>query len=291
MAECPVDLTFAYIVISAVGIISNMLLAIAFIKDPLKCFRNSATYLVMNLSFSDLLTCSFYPFLFRGTVIGGLDSYFYTLCFSNASLASIASISIDRFLIVVYPLQYRQWINGKRMLVWLTVIWLAAFVLPIIQLFYDEPIVMYLLSTFAFLNIVLSILMYAVTYSNLKKHSTEIGRQNSTESRAQKIRVIKEKRILKTIILIGSVTFICTVPSLVYFELNDYLNLAYDTLVHKILYGMFTLIFNVNFAVNPIIYILRLGNYRKAFHLVYCSKLQIVIYGHTDTPETQRSDS
>ena len=40
------------------GVISHALLLIAFAKDPLKCFRNSATYIVANLAVSDL-TISF----------------------------------------------------------------------------------------------------------------------------------------------------------------------------------------------------------------------------------------
>ena len=36
------------------GAVSNVLLLVAFIKDPLKCFRNPGTYLVMNLSVSDV---------------------------------------------------------------------------------------------------------------------------------------------------------------------------------------------------------------------------------------------
>ena len=42
-------------IISCIGILANLMLLIAFIKDPLKCFRNSATYLVGNLALSDLL--------------------------------------------------------------------------------------------------------------------------------------------------------------------------------------------------------------------------------------------
>ena len=41
------------------GVVSNGLLLRAFFKDPLKCFKNSATHLVTNLSVSDCLTCLF----------------------------------------------------------------------------------------------------------------------------------------------------------------------------------------------------------------------------------------
>jgi hypothetical protein len=41
------------------GISSHLLLLICLVKDPLKCFRNSATYLITNLAFSDFITCVF----------------------------------------------------------------------------------------------------------------------------------------------------------------------------------------------------------------------------------------
>ena len=44
------------IVVCILGVVSNALLLVAFIKDHLKCFRNSGTYLVMNLSVSDCLS-------------------------------------------------------------------------------------------------------------------------------------------------------------------------------------------------------------------------------------------
>ena len=89
------------IMIGILGVVSNVLLLVAFIKDPLKCFRNSGTYLVMNLSLSDCLTsmfCVFYniiPKTFSYTII-----VFFTFWIAGTSLISIASTSIDRFLMV-----------------------------------------------------------------------------------------------------------------------------------------------------------------------------------------------
>jgi hypothetical protein len=44
-------------VICAFGAISQVFLIVAFIKDPLKCFRNPATYLIVTLAVSDFLAC------------------------------------------------------------------------------------------------------------------------------------------------------------------------------------------------------------------------------------------
>ncbi len=114
------------------------------------------------------------------------------------------------------------------------------------------------------INITLSAVIYAATYHQLKKQSRNIALQNSRESRA----ILKEKKFLKTIILIACVAFLSTVPSMLFFQIYDSLTRWNDILV-KIFIEIFTFIFYTNFAVNPIIYVIRLPNYRKTFYLLY----------------------
>ena len=98
---------FPGIVICTLGVISNVLLLVAFIKDPLKCFRNSGTYLVINLSVSDCLTSLL---CLLSNVIVRISSHLILLYFSHwtcvVSFVSIASISIDRFLMVTSPIKH-----------------------------------------------------------------------------------------------------------------------------------------------------------------------------------------
>ena len=93
------------IVVCVLGVVSNALLLVAFIKDPLKCFRNSGTYLVMNLSVSDFLTCLLCLVL---NIIRRISSHWVLGFFINlmvgVSFASMASISIDRFWMVSSPI-------------------------------------------------------------------------------------------------------------------------------------------------------------------------------------------
>ena len=57
----------------------------------------------------------------------------------SASLISIASISIDRFLIVAHPLKHRYLIKERKVMVlWLSGIWLGSSTLPILRLFYGD---------------------------------------------------------------------------------------------------------------------------------------------------------
>ncbi len=268
---------FAYsdlplITISVLGVALNLLLLVAFLKDPLKCFRNSGTYLVMNLAVFDCLTCLFAPFLFVTDVIPSWQWIFKFLVmwFGNDSFATIASISIDRFLLVAYPIKHRIKMKGKVIILWLAAIWIVSCISPLIRLFYDrkvnERIAVHI---FGVSMIITSAVIYAFTYWKLRKQAKNIALQNSHESRAQEIRLLKEKKFLNAILIIACVAFLCIVPSVVFFQIYDSLTWRKNILIVKTLLKIFKFIFYLNFAVNPIIYVIRLPNYRKTFYLLY----------------------
>ena len=256
--------------IGTFGVISNVLLLVAFIKDPLKCFRNSGTYLVMNLSVSDCITSllcllsQIAPRTFSYPILS-----FFIFWIGGVSLVSITSISIDRFLMVAYPIKHHILVSGKVMILWISGTWIANFAASIFILFPDirDSSVSQVLCTSSVILIILSAVMYASTYYKLKKQSRNLALQSSTERRAQEIRILKEKRFLKTIIIIACVAFVCTLPFLLLFLFYEYQIVAL-TVPYTVCISMFL----SNFAVNPLIYIIRLPNYRKTFYLLYCRR-------------------
>ncbi len=199
---------------------------------------------------------------------------FFAVWFGTVSLVSITSISIDRFLLVAYPIKHHILMRGKVIILWLAALWIMSCILPLIRLFYDHKnnerrITVYIFSV----TIITSVVIYAFTYWKLRKQAKNIALQNSRESRAQQIRILKEKKFLNTILLIACVAFLSTVPSIVFFQIYDSLGWSNDILVVKtIVLKIFTVIFYTNFAVNPIIYVIRLPNYRKTFYLLYCRR-------------------
>ncbi len=270
---------FAYsdlplITVIVLGVALNVLLLVAFLKDPLKCFRNSGTYLVMNLAVSDCLTCLVAPFFHNWDVIPGWQWIFEFLVmwFGTASFVSIASISIDRFLLIAYPIKHHIKMKGKVIILWLAAIWIMSCTFPLIRLFYDrngnERSAVYI---FAAIMIITSAVIYACTYWKLRKQAKNIALQNSRESRAQETRILKEKKFLNTIIIIACVAFLCIVPSMLFFRIINP-NPSYSSsniLVIQIFTKIFLFFFQANFAVNPVIYVIRLPNYRKTFYLLY----------------------
>ena len=259
-------------IVSFLGAVLNVLLLVAFLKDPLKCFRNSGSYLVTNLSVTDCLSCVFglffYPVYssFRNRIL-----VLFVLSIGIASLASITSISIDRSLMIACPIKHRIYMRGKLMALWIASIWIVSFIIPASRIVLarkrDEKLAVY---TFCALLIISSAAFYTYTYYNLKKQSSNaaFNIQNSDETRAQKARILKEKQFLKTIIIIACISFICVVPSMVVFQLYSSLSLSHNV-IYVFAFNAFTCIFYANFAVNPIIYVIRLPNYRKTFYLLY----------------------
>ena len=267
------------IIICILGVDSNILLLVAFIKDPLKCFRNSGTYLVMNLSFSDCLMSSILPFHFEaGNEIDARTVWhwiiqFLVFWFGGVSFLSITSVSIDRFVMVTYPIKHRILMDGKFIFLWLTAIWIVSFVIATFSLIHIDKHGVNIANIASVIVIILSSVMYLSTYYKLKKQSRDLNLQNSTDSRAQEIRILKEKRFLKTIIIIACVSVGCVVPTVI-LHLNRYnfLFLSKDNLTSEVIGTASLLLFYISFAVNPFIYILRLPNYRKTFFMLYCRR-------------------
>ena len=263
------------IIICILGVLSNVLLLIAFIKDPLKCFRNSGTYLVVNLSVSDCLTCLISSVVYiRGRNQNHLILYFPMFWLAGVSFISIASISIDRFLMIAYPIKHRILMKGKVVILWIAAIWILSSVIPIFRLFSDdrvrETVDIIVLNVYPVIVIILSSVMYSSTFYKLKKQSRDIALQNSNDIRAQEIRNLKERRFIQTIIIIACTAFVSVVPSLIFSMV--YNSLGFNSLALEIVGAISIFILCLNFAVNPLIYILRLPNYRKTFYLLFCKK-------------------
>ena len=275
----PTHILLPLLIVTISGVISNVLLLVAFIKNPLKCFRNSGTYLVMNLAVSDFLMSLYYSFIHVELNLSRRLSfppifYLFLNWFKSVSIVSITSISIDRFLMVAYPMKYRILMKGKVMILWIAAIWIMCCVIPLFLALSDvrETSRIQTITVFSVTVVILSSVMYSSTYRKLKKQSRNIALQNSNETRAQEIRILKEKRFLKTIIIIAYVAFACVVPSEVMYLMHVSLGLPVDNLAFIMANRVFHFLYFINFAVNPLIYILRLPNYRKTFYLIYCKR-------------------
>ena len=264
-------------IVCLLGVISNLLLLNVFIKDPLKCFKNSGSYLMINLAVSDFLTCSTAPFYFF--ICGGsCGSYLQfvlkkiTFYFVHLSCLTIVSLSIDRYLLISHPLKHRILLNGKRIVVWIATLWIICICFfskeMIFGMHYEEII----FPLFDIMVIVFSALLYSLTCFALVKQMKNLAalqNHSAPASRAEEKRILKEKKFLKTIIIIACIAFLCILPFRVLYSVSVLKN---NLDRHSVVYIIFNAIFFANFAVNPLVYVVRLSNYRKSFSLLYCKR-------------------
>ena len=154
------------------------MLLIAFFKDPLKCFRNSATYLVGNLAFSDML---YSLIMMTSIAYSSKDAIVQFLIFFSfySSMLTIFSIALDRFLMITYPFKHRILMSGKRMGIWIAFIWLLSAIHPVKKIFMlnegDAPVK----SGMGMILIILTGVLYGKTYFALKKQNKSmVGMKN-----------------------------------------------------------------------------------------------------------------
>ena len=268
----------SYLIISFCGAILHLLLLIGFIKDPQKCFRNSKTYLVANLALADFLVCllSFCHHILSGEYV--LVAYEILLPLTMAvSVLTVALISMDRYLMVAYPIRHRNYVTGKVILLWLLFTWLLAAIYPAKiaispSLEYDHLVA----NISGVIITIVTVIACTLTYNNLKKQSLNLRLQNCTTAvnRAQKTRALQEKKFLNTIIIIATIVVFCIWPASIFGQVLIFKGVSEEsqTSVQKRLLLVLNSMYYLNFSVNPIIYFLRLPNYRKMFLKVYCRK-------------------
>ena len=202
-------------VIGLSGVILHVLLLIAFIKDPLKCFRNSATYLVANLAVSDLIISLCGPYFIWFT---HWTSHIIMSISYGVSLVAIVSIAVDRYVMVIYPFKHHYLMSGKKIIIWITSIWiLTSFSAAVEVLLFPFNVYNFFVSLFLAITFILVTgVLYVLMSIALRRQTRNLVLDDaSCSNRSQATRLLKEKQFVRTILLVACIAFIGIVPYLV----------------------------------------------------------------------------
>jgi hypothetical protein len=148
------------------------------VKDPLKCFRNSATYLVGNLALSDLV--------FSVANLTQIDqelknaSFFFLLYFSfYSSMLTIFSIALDRYLMITYPFRHRILMSKGKISVWIVFVWLLSSIHAIKKALVPSHSDILVRSAIGIMLVILTAILYVKTYVALKQQARSMLRITS----------------------------------------------------------------------------------------------------------------
>ena len=273
-----------YLSISIIAIIANVLLLFVIYKDPLKCFRNSTAFFIANLSIADLLNSLFhfgellvsqttYKSSFClpgrwGTFLAIFGGFVYFLTFP-----SVTVLALERYLSIAHPLWHHVKVTSRLCCTCIAVVWIingvftgmTMYLFNVKGLFIGYPSASYLIT----------IIIYLLACFSIRKQHLSLGidisRSESTK-RIIKLRLKNQNCFLTTIFIINIFLTFGIIPTILGSYFKHSLNGRKLSSGEAVLFYAADILFLINIASNPFLYIWRLPSYKKTFLLTYCRK-------------------
>ncbi|XP_073250268.1 5-hydroxytryptamine receptor 7-like [Porites lutea] len=275
--------------ITIVASLGNFLVILVVFLNPNKDLRSPFNYLVVNLSLADLIVglitaplgIAFHFFEGFGIINRPLRKTMYVSFFISctASLLSLSALALDRYVAITYPLFYRSKLNSVRTFLVSLVVWIIS-----ISLSVSYFVVGHNKFRFIFANTAVAVTFFVLLFTDskifnfLRVQVNEWDNLHSTsEENLAKTRAIKwEKKITKTLVIVLLLFLACYLPSCICIYIINFCAGCHCVFIHWVRDIQLVLVM-ANSVVNPFVYALRLGNFRKAFRSIltcrFCLRL------------------
>ena len=259
-------------------IIGNSILLFTTYKDPRKTLRTPPSFLITNLSASDLLLGLFNVFLvalrdvYRSRLVHMphvfvFKAVMYTVLTSTifVSSYSIIAMSLTCFVAINKPMEYKTIITKRRIKIFIALLWVASVatcVLPVTNISEKTYTLIYL-HTHASLPAILLTVIYVKVFRALARRTRELelGGYNSIASNSLE----RKRNMAVTIIIILSLFFITYMPQYITLHLLYFCESCQASVTfHKIDVALSRFLF-INSAINPFVYAWKVPKYRLAF--------------------------
>ncbi|XP_078366124.1 melanocortin receptor 5-like [Oculina patagonica] len=232
--------------------------------------RKRSTYLIINLTVADLLV---------GAVTGPLYIYHnneekfgltwrrfislaFDLTFPIASQVNLCLISLDRLHATLFPFRHCL----IRKCVYLKIImgsWFITFILASLMaslLLYESEGDSYLWASFGMLTFIILVLSYVIIILNVQKspHSQHFGS------------IYAERKLSVTLLIVTGVSVLTILPWAIYCSIPVDIQ---EDLFNKSsvdIHGVLAVIYFASSVVNPLVYAIRMQEFRKAIRKLVC---------------------
>ena len=263
----------------------NIITIIVFIKN--RNLRRFSTYLVINLAVADMLVggiatrdlfywvgadCNVWK---DNTIDPWEDHVLSTLfaVFPISSLTNIAATSVERLHATLRPFRHRL-INKWVYALIIAVVWVTAGLLSItitvLWVFKGSSYYFYLLNSF----IATCLLVICISYASIiiKVRCGAQPRHHGAASR--------ERKLTMTLLIVTIASLLLYLPYIIFsflVDTTDVISMSNET--HLRLESALLILFYANSLVNPILYAIRMPEYRSAvLSLSFVNKLQFFLF-------------
>lgn len=277
-------------VLSPITITSNVLLLLTISKDPLKCFRTPATYLIIALALVDLATGLLVEPFFVVYRVASYMQWSPTLGEPYNSLRQIAmwcstvllstsflfvlGLVFSQFIAITYPRHYHSVVTARRIFVFVAFafVYFTGFVLLQFAGVSTATLLEVDLHLHSTPITFLLIISCGMLFNSFHRY-TSVSRQCVGEDRDM-IRQINERQFTIVILMLSGILILCTLPhiitvNIIFYKkqqtLQERLDLwAANTIANEMMF--------VKVASDAFIYAWRLTKYRTSLKLVLTCK-------------------
>jgi hypothetical protein len=259
----------------ATGALLNFVVIIAIAIDPLKILRKGPWVTILNLAIADFISCMSTFFLWGQPFFIQKSESYYVLYYditvfgsgfgTSASFLWLTFLTVQIFVITKFPLKSRYWFTTLKIVLVGTAIWLFAFLLGFTQITYHFhlPETMGLKIWTARIGVLqIALVVQIVLIIQVAIEIIRSGRSTGNPQNA------KHRNIAKTVMILTLILFLTAFPYFLLKQLEFLARLGYfrqhkTTEVLLFLSYCYAPIAMLNFAANPILYALRLPDYRE----------------------------
>ena len=242
--------------------------------------RKRSTYLIINLTVADLLvaTVAGLSIIFEEDnleTVEGLKQdlswqsfLYFTLrgLFLVASLANISLISLERLHATLFP--YRHCLVGTGVYLatifcsWLFSLTLSS-VISLLTFRASSASLLYVIASYIFLSLLILTVSYSIIISTVKNnpHTPNAGTALS-----------KERKLTVTLFTVTVVSFLTILPFAIWTVVPQRIWSKLCPAVFSRIDYSFDLLYLFNSIVNPLIYAVRMQEFRKAARKLFCTK-------------------
>ena len=245
--------------------------------------RKRSTYLVINLTIADLLfgVAAVLPPLLEPDILesqnilresfnGPWYAFLYLTLnslFPAASLANLSLISLERLHATIYPFRHclirEQVYFGVITLSWLLAL-LFAFMMAILVVLREQlKVVFNVFASYCFITVLIITVCYVIIILNVK---------SSPQSHIFGSKLFAEKKLSITLFVMTVASFLTILPLAVWVAMLRHIWCDLSPVIAYRFHLTFSALYLCNSIVNPIIYALRMQEFRKAARKLCCCR-------------------
>lgn len=283
--------------VAATGAIFNIVVILAIIIDPLKTLRKGAWITILNLAMADFLSCvacfclwgkPFFTAIKKSDVLQALCSFAWGFS-TSASFLMLTFFTVQIYVITKFPLKNRFMFSAEKTVLVTIAVWLCSVPLGLSYISYlcFDNVKTNLKIWAARIGILqIALLVQIILNVQVVIEIKKSGRSTGNES----CRNNKHRNIAKTVTILTLILFFTAFPYFLFKQIEFIVRQGLfgddkTSQIARFLSYCYAPIALLNFTANPILYSLRLPDYRRTL-LAFVGKIKSKNGGRLKTTPT-----